>query len=82
MISLRTDLGNFTTSYLLGMVVSDLVEHVKAENNLEIRGNWEVQETQTGRILLPDEVITDMRIYHLNAVVKPRGVSQPNIIRG
>jgi len=82
MIRLQTDMGALTTDFTPNMTVSQLVTNVKTENDLEIRGSWNVQETQTGRVLSPDEGIVDARIYRLNAAIKPRRMMQPNIIQG
>jgi len=82
MIRLHTDMGALTTDFTPGLTTLQMVTNIKAENDLEIRGTWSVQETQTGRTLSPYEEIVDSRIYHLNAAIKPKQMRQPNIIQG
>ena len=73
MIYLRTAAGIFQVKYSPSLTVDQMVYGVTNEHGLEIRESWNVQETQTGRVLLSAENPVDDRNYHLNAILIRRG---------
>lgn len=75
MIVIHTDKGTFQVEVTEGMTVQDAVQKFQDDHLLEIRGTSIMQETKTGRVLTPDELVVDGRYYYFSGFLfnRPAG---------
>lgn len=73
MVSMRTDFGVIAVDYVPEMSVAQAVQATLDKAQLELFGaSWQVQETQTGRVLYGEEKVVNGRYYYLTAFLRRR----------
>jgi hypothetical protein len=65
-IFLHTTIGDYSFQLEGSETAQDLVQHLLNDLDIRLRGSWSLQETQSGRILTPSEVLVDDRYYWLS----------------
>jgi hypothetical protein len=67
MIFMHCDFGTYPVEFQNGQTVATSVQKLMDDRELEIRGDFSVQETQTGRVLDKNEEVVNLRYYYLTA---------------
>jgi hypothetical protein len=58
---------DFNADFIEGETISELVARICQEAAVHVKAGWQMQETQTGKVLSPTDPVVDERLYFWNA---------------